>query len=91
MVGVFAGPFQRVSAGKSRNAPRLPRETSDRSTVVAIVVVLRIDVSGVEVQIVRVRTTVDRAGPVVRVVARIVQRRTVDVATASKEQYNKRL
>ncbi len=58
-------------------------ETPDRESVVAIVVVRRVKIgAGIEVQVVRVGARVDIRGPVVTVVAGVVEVRAVYVPAA---------
>ena len=54
--------------------------------VVPIVVVLRIDATTVEVQVVGIPSRVERGRPVVAVRTAIVPTRTIAVARASKEE-----
>ncbi len=58
-------------------------ETPDRESVVAIVVVRRVEIgAGIEVQVVRVGARVDIRRPVVTVVAGVVEVRAVYVPAA---------
>ena len=57
-----------------------------REPVVPIVVVLRIDTTRVEVQVVGIPSRVERCRPVVAVRAAIVPRRAIAVARASEEK-----
>ena len=56
----------------------------NRETIVPIVVVLRIDITRIEVQVVRVGTIVVRRRPVVTVGATIVETRTIVVASSGE-------
>ena len=60
----------------------LPRHATHRTTVVAIVVVGRIETAAIDVQVVRVVSAIDRRRPIVAVVAAFVERAAVDVACA---------
>lgn len=57
-------------------------ETTDAESVVAIEVVLRAQVAGVEVEVVGVRSGVNRGRPVKAVVGLVVQKASANVATA---------
>ncbi len=57
----------------------------DRKAVPAIVVVLRIDIRGIEVQVVGIGSRVEPRRPVVPVRATVVERRTIVVAGSREE------
>ena len=59
--------------------------STNRETIVPIVVVLRIDIRTIEVQVVCVGTIVERGRPVVPVGTTIVERRTIVVASSRQE------
>ena len=52
----------------------LPSDTTDREAVVLIIAILRVQIAGIEVQVVRVRATVAYGRPIVAVRPAIVKR-----------------
>ena len=71
-------------AGQTYTPTTLASEAADRLSVVPVVVVGRVDVARVEVEVVRVVARVGRRGPIVAVVAGVVQRAGVDITSARR-------
>ena len=63
---------------------KLASDATEAESVVSVVVVLWVDVCGVEVQVASVLTGVHRTGPVVAVAACVQQGATIDAARPSK-------
>ncbi len=71
-------------------AETLASDTTHGHAVVPIVVVGRVDVTGIEVQVVRVAAIVGRRRPVVAVVAGIVDSTVISVVVATTQEVERR-
>ena len=64
----------------------LPRYTTHRPSVVAIVLIRRVQFTGIVIQVERVRRRANRTRPVVPVRTEIVERRAIQIARANEPQ-----